>query len=495
MQLAWKQVWSLGFILFFFFSGCGERERPVEDLVMQAETLMDAGQIESAILILERCQERAPERVDVMEALAFAYAAEGDPMLASMTFASIAEIVPDRPEYYLYAAESLLEAGDSKGAVGQYNRYLTVQPLDRAVWVALADLQISQGAMNEALEALLAAEQVESRAVQRIKIGELYLRRNNLAQAQVWFGRSLESGSDVRDEALLGLLETAVRSKRFADAESLLKQLDAEYPGRLDQSEIDSVRDQLLVWRARQTAAQEAAAAFENSRLQTATEEAEALVEDPEEGEGDATSTPAIEVTTVETVPEGSSLTVSTEALSPEPTDPEIEAPVEAVEVSVSAISPETMSNDLLGLARAKRSVGETIEAIRYYKQCLIQNDAQPLVWAELSEVYLESGNDRWAQATASEAMRRDPDNPKLVLQYLRAAQRTMGTERLIQEMESAYRKFPDQPEIMVVLARAYAGEGVTRNARILYNKFLEQAPLTHPLRPVVEDELSALGR
>jgi predicted Zn-dependent protease len=493
MQLAWKQVWSLGFILFLLFSGCGERELPVEDLVAQAETLMDAGQIENAILILERCQERAPERVDVMESLAFAYAASGDPMLASMTFARIAELVPDRPEYFLYAAESLLEAGDPKGAVDRYDNYLKAQPMDRAVWVALADLQISQGQLNLALEALLAAEQVESRPFQRIQIAELYLRKNNLAQAQVWFGRCLEGGSDVRDEALLGLLETAIRAKQFSDAETLLVQLDAEYPGRLEQSEIDNVRDQLLEWRQRQTAAREAAAILDNRRIQTATQPPQVAEEPPaEELEIDLSAATAIETPAQETIPAGSEITLSAGA---EVDELNVDSATVPMEMSTNPIPSQIAAGDFLSLARGKRSVGDNAEAIRSYKQSLIQNDAQPLVWAELSEVYLESGNDRWAQATASEAVRRDPENPKLVLQYLRAAQRTMDSERLIQEMESAYRKFPDQLEIMIVLARAYAAEGVTRNAQMLYIKFLQEAPPTHPMRPSVQEELSNLGR
>jgi hypothetical protein len=94
MRIAWKPYIGLGFILFLIFSGCGERQPPVDELVVQAEELLDAGQIENAILILEKCQDRAPERVDVLEALAFAYAAKGDPMLASMTFLRIRSLVP-----------------------------------------------------------------------------------------------------------------------------------------------------------------------------------------------------------------------------------------------------------------------------------------------------------------------------------------------------------------------------------------------------------------
>lgn len=476
MRLLWKSFCLPGFILLLVFAGCGERQPPVDELVLQAETFLNAGQIESAIRILERCEERAPQRVDVLESLAFAYAADGDPMLASMTFLRIAELVPDQPEYLLYAAESLLEAEDPKGAVDRYESYLEKRPEDRAVWVTLADLHISRGNINDALEALLAAEQIESRARQRVRIGELYLRKNNLAQAQAWFSRSLEGDPEMRDEALLGLLETAIRARRFSDAEGLLSRLDAEYPGRLEQSEIDHVRDQLAEWRRRRDAAEEAVAALDARGLGNAAEvPVEPAAGQPAPpGEGEAPDqAPAIEQEPVVQTQEPLPLA-----------DPPERAAAPADEPPPAALQPaREPAQDHLSRARAYREEGNVLDAIRHYKQALVENDEQPLVWAELSELYLQSGNDRWAQATASEAMRRDPDNPKLVLQFLRAAQRTMEPDRVIREMESAYRQFPNQPEIILVLARAYADQGNVRNARILYRKFLERVPEDHPAR------------
>ena len=64
----------------------------------------------------------------------------------------------------------------------------------------------------------------------------------------------------------------------------------------------------------------------------------------------------------------------------------------------------------------------------------------------------------------------------------------------MINEMEAAYRKFPENPEIILVLARAYAGEGNRRNAVLLYRRFLELVPASHPTRQAVQDELSAIG-
>lgn len=458
MRLAWKSFYSLGFILLLIFTGCGERELPVDELVQQAEGLLDAGQIENALLILERCQERAPERVDVLEALAFAYAASGDPMLASMNFLKIAELVPEQPEYLLYAAESQIEAGDLKGAVARYAAYLEANPGDRAVWVTLADLQYSQGRLNEALEALLAAENLEPRPQQQIAIGEWYLRSRNLAQAQVWFARALDGGAEFRDEALLGLLETSIRAKRFADGEKLLTQLEAEYPGRLEQSDLDDIQDQLGEWRRRQEAAREALAVLETPRTGIVLpEDADAPVNPPEE--------PVAEEA-VAVVP------------APPPPEPEV-APVR---------------DEPLSLARSAFAEGNMEEAIRHFKRSLVLDDSQSAVWAELSEAYLRAGNDRWAQATASEAVRRDPANPKLVLQFLRAGQRTMDSERLIREMEAAYRNFPSQPEIILVLARAYRDQNNLRNARLLFRRFLQVVPADYPGRPMVEEELRSLG-
>lgn len=494
MRIAWKPLYLSGFILFLIFPGCGEKELPLEEQVLQAETLLDAGQIESAVRILEHCRERAPERVDILESLAFAYSASGDPILASFTFTEIAEIVPGRSEYLLYAAESLLEAGDRKGAVSQYERYLERRPEDRAVWVALADLHIEQGRLNKALEALLEAEKTESQPRQQLSIGDLYLRKDNLAQAQSWFGRALEGGAEVRDEALLGLLETAVRARRFADAEALVERLDAEYPGRLEQSPLESVRDQLVAWRERREAAREAVAALDDRNLRLPQL---SPGEPASEGVALDEAVPGDEREVAERPPEaGGPERQSADAVVAEPLGEARDgvAMESAREAESRESAARTAAGSPLAEGRAAREAGNLQEAIRQLKRALVLDDTQSGVWAELSELYLEVGNDRWAQATASEAMRRDPDNPKRVLQFLRAAQRTMDSQRLIREMEAAYRKFPRQPELVRVLARAYADEGNFRNARLLFREFLNLVPEGHPSRPAVESELSRLG-
>jgi len=506
MPLAWKSVYAAGFIFLLLLAGCGEKQPPLEEQLQQAESLLDAGQIDGAIRLLEQSRERAPQRVDIMESLAFAYAAAGDPVLASMTFIEIADQVPQRPEYLLYAAESLLEAGDSKGAVAQHVAYLERRPEDRAVWVGLADLYAGQGLLSKALESLLAAERVESRPSQQLKIAQLYLRSNNLAQSQTWYARGLEGDHEERSEALLGLLEVAVRADRFADAEGLIEQLEAEFPGRLDQSPLAEVKPQLEAWRERQDAAAEAVAAINQRNRRPPNRPGGVEAGSPASSpEADLSQAPNRE--TLSRTGTGNPAMVARDSTSeaaasppqtvvPEPV-PAGPGPRPEPEPVTGPPSPspgdEADPGTYLALARQAEADGNLDEAIRLVKRSLVMDDDQAAVWAELSELYLKSQNFRWAQATASEAVRRDPDNPKTHLQFIRAAQRTMDGDRIIREMEAAYRQFPDQPEIILVLARGYADAGNTRNARLLYNRFLERVPIDYPTRPAAEAELSLL--
>jgi tetratricopeptide (TPR) repeat protein len=482
MRIVWNSILVSGFIFFLIFSGCGKKEVPVDELVLQAETLLDEGQIDSAVLILENCQEREPSRVDILEPLASAYSAQNDPYMAAITYKMIADLVPEQAEYLLFSANSLIEAQDMQGAVARYQEFLAIRPGDRAVWIGLAEMLAGVGRMGESLEAYLAAEEIESRPQQQVAIGELFLRSQNLAQAQVWFARALDGGADIRDDALLGLLETAVRSKHFSEAEALLQQIDAEYPGLVNQTPLDSVRDQLAEWKKRREAAKAALAALEERETEISAPEPEPTVPVEEEPEVDTTVT----------------------QVQPEPEQPEVEEPVFETEAQVATTPPvaeetpeEVAQQDpgdaLLEKARDYNREGNLEEAIRFYKQALVKNDNQPGVWAELSGVYLESGSDRWAQATANEALRRDPDNPRLVMQFLRAAQRTMDERKIITEMENAYRRFPEHPGIVLVLARAFADQGNTRNAILLFERYLALVPMNDRERPAVEMELERL--
>jgi len=478
---------------FSFFSGCGEKELSTEEIAIQAEQLLDAGQSDAAIRILEARLEIEPERIDLLEPLAFAYIASNDPVMSAMTFSRIAEITPERVDARIWAAQSLKEAGDNSGAVNQYKLYLEQSPSDRSIWITLAELEEDLGNLSQSLDAYLRADAIQPDGFTQMQIGRLYLALGNVAQAQRWYAFSLEQGEPHRGPALLGLLETSIASKQFKSADTIISQLDSEYPGLLDQSQISDVRDQIAEWKKRREEAELALKELEKPR--------EIVVETPEEIQEEMpvatevsdeidTELPSTENedSITETPP-----TVEEEIASNASENLEISGAEESSEPEVLERQQPSTPQEWLDLARLSRENGQIEEAISAYKRYLVTYDERADIWGELSQAYYQNGNYRWAQATASEAMRRDPFNPDYMLLLLEAAKETMTPRSLMKEMEKAYRKFPNDPPVILVLATANLENRNYRNAQFLMEHFLDITPLNHPERPQVEAVLNRI--
>lgn len=496
-------------------------------------SMLDSGQFEGAILILERQLEKTPDRVDLLEPLAFAQNAAEQEVMAALTFSQIAELSSD-PAYFLYAAESLRNAGDATGAVGRYRSYLAEMPNDRAIWVTLAQFEEERGNSRQALEAWLRAERLESRAQHQLAIGRLYLEAGNLAQAQTWHARALEGDESQRPEAFLGLLATAVEARRFKDASLLVAQMDEAYPGFLDASDLADIRSQLEDWEQRRNAARAAVAELE--RVQAERDAVEQEPPNPEETETMSeplrnaeaiTDSPGEPVEPVEAAdpvseetPEFASTAKAAELpdtgeqeepvpaeaaaanfvglssldseVAAEETDPKPEsvrepAPSPATEKEVVSLettspSPDETIQEHRARAQNLAASGQNEDAIRAYKSLLVKDDRDPADWSTLSRLYIQSGDGRMARATASEAMRRSPDQPEYSLGWIAALLAFREPRQILAEMESVARQFPENPDVLLMMARGYReSPSNERNARILYERYLEFAPVDHP--------------
>jgi tetratricopeptide (TPR) repeat protein len=491
------------FIFCLIIFGCAPKEPPLEEVLAQADLMLDSGQADAALTLLEAARERAGERVDILEPMAYAHLAAGDPLMAAMTFARVAELAPELPEYQLFAAHAFVEAGDPRGGAQRYRAYLEQYPEDRAVWVALAELEAEQGRQREALEAYLQAENVQSRTQQQLAIAELYLRLDNQAQAQAWYARALEGDSTLRQDALVGLLETAVRARRFADASELLEQIDRMYPDAVDDAGMADIRPQLRQWQGRREEAlaaareleqanaqarERAAAADASSTAETVTEQQAAAADDAalatpqQEPAAGAADEPAADVAAdqpTETATEQSTDTAARPAQAQVAQQPEQAEDARAAGTDRRAAPPPVAAEDPIARLRA----------------ALVEDDTQAELWAELSAAYLQAGEARWAQVTASEAMRREPEQPRFALLFLAAARTSMDDERFMREMENTYRRFREEPDVVLFAARVFDERGNARTARRLYIQFSElpQAAI-HPAMPFVRDRLRSLA-
>lgn len=453
--------------LFSILLGCSKPEPTLEERMTEAQNLQDSGELAEAIQLFESLSAEFPQRVDILESLAFAYIEADQQLLAGFTFTTIAEMVETAPEYRIYAAESFATANDRDAALEQYRAYLQEVPNDRSIWLLLAESLDEAGNRSDALDAYLRVDRLRADGATRIRIGQLYLQANNLSQAQSWFARALNDFPHTEEEALYGLFETAWLSRRFADAEQLLEALEEINPSRVDDSELADAKQQLQEWRRRQDEAAAAAAALAERREQ----ELEALEVDLDEA---AAATPARE-------------DESRDA-------PDRQPDTRATETTATTTAAETLGDDAGSRARAALNRGNAAEAVRLFRQALVDQPDDASLWRELSDAALQTGDVGWAQAAASEALRLDPDNPRTVLQYIRASSDQWTSDRWMREMETAYRRFPRTPEIILHLARGYLSlENNRRSARLLFDEFLRIAPEDHPERPMVEAERSRL--
>ncbi|MCC5839378.1 MAG: tetratricopeptide repeat protein [Opitutales bacterium] len=465
--------WSLAFAAVFLLAACSRPLPTLEETLERAESFLALGEFSSAIDLLEAFDEREPGHAVIVETLAEAYAGHGDFASASFNFIRLADMNPDDPLPLLFAASALREGGDHAGAVAIYDRYLRERPDDIATARAVAALHIERGNRSAAIDTLLRTNQAVPSGAIQVAIGRLFLDGRNLGQAQDWFASALRQQDETRPEALLGLLETALAANRPADAETLLRQMDAEFPGAFDRSSLAGQRRELVEWRRRQDEAREAAAALARAR-QRERETAPTVPAEP-------LPSPEVEVAVVP---------------SPPPAEPD-PAPVPATPRPTPTPAPPpppgpSASAADRGIAALQR--GDAAAAIPLFRDALRDDRENADLWMNLSEAQFLAGDFDWAMASASEAMRRQPNDVRPLMQFLRAAQQTLPPDRLIRELEQAKRRFPQSADITLALARGYARVGNNpRGARIFFNEFLALAPADHPERASAERELASL--
>ncbi len=458
--------------------GCTPRDPDPGVTVAAAEEHRDAGDLDEAIELLATHRERDPGSPAILETIAFMYAERGDMTEAAFAFLERYEAVPDEPEYLLYAARSLRTDGDTRGAAGLYRRYLEVEPENRSIWQTLARLEEEAGRFNQAISAYTRVYRMREEPEVAARIGALFHGIRNPAQAENWYQTAARADPPPR-RALTGAFQLHMEQGRFRNAETALRALRVHYPEALEEPALARNEESLMTWLEQQAETVRLVAALAASDRSAAEQDREPEpVDAPAEHE--APGEPSVA------------------HADPEPrADPAPETPHRTETESAPPVArqpdPSSELEQDAWRARQKREAGDLPGAIAGYREILTRDDRDPALWHELSEAYFSTAQFEWAEATALEAVRRDPDSVRYTLQYLRSAQRTMSPEQLMNELIRANRRFPHSPDIILAAARGYRNIARNhRNARILYERFLDLAP-DHPQRAAAERELRSL--
>ncbi|MGE9294115.1 MAG: hypothetical protein ACQKBW_10920 [Puniceicoccales bacterium] len=525
----------------FFVAGCSRSDPEAEQARIDAEvaTQLDAakrllynGNVDQAVVMLETLDADYPNRPSVIEQLAFAYAEVPDTAMAAFYFDQAYQLESARSDLALFAAQAHASMQDWGAAATAYQNYLDDEPMDASTWKQLAQAQRSAGKVRPSLEAWLRAfkaEKSKPTVTEAVELGNLYYELDNKAQAGDWWNYALKlpNEGDSHAQARLGLLRLALSREHWDQANELVSRLDEQSPTLIDTSDLAGIREQLQQLQA--STVIKTPSSVEHTSTPTATPPA-AASETASASSSDSTPATGTMTTNVADLPEGGTKVVDSEDVVPAGQDIVTEGntttggtdehvitatwgqgenagsatvTVDEAEGSVAPTplaAPETDNQPEMPQAsnEYERGIiayqeGNFPAAVRHFQLSLANENIESApTYYELSRAYYAIGQWQQAELYASEAMRRQPRNIQYRAQYLRSIQKSQTRQRLMEELVAAYEAFPDSPDIALALARGYDKiEGNPRNARIMYETFLDMAPPEHPKRAEIEELLT----
>ena len=467
------------------FTGCSDPEAKFSEDIARADELIDEGRYDSAINILNRLNEEFPERAIVLNEMGRVYEAQGEDFFAGIYFEQAGRLDPEFSESLLVAARYFESEGDTERALEVVDDYLEQYPDDAEAWRFSANMLADSRRLQSALSAHLRAERLDGPARNpeyAASMGELYLEAGNVAQAEVHFETALEEAPADRFRALMGLLATSYGEENFARSEEIIGLLEEEFPGAVESSALAIAQEQVQLWRLQQETLAQEIAALEAQRAADEAAAAEAEMSEEEEATEEAGSTAE-----VAGQPGGkfAGLDVSQAADEEAMEEEEVE-----IELPPPPPPPEPTTYEL---AIAAREGGNFDRAVPLFWKAVQEDPDDAELWAELSKTYLMEGDPENAEIAILEALRREPSSLQYTLTYLNVVQQSRSQARFMEELESAYNRIPNSPDIVLAMARAYAQPGGNpSNASYFYREFLEMAP-NHPEVVAARRELNAL--
>lgn len=480
-----------------------------------------------AIQMLEQVYQECGPSALLCEALADAYAQDGQLPSAAMFYDRAADLKNGDPELEINAAKCYEQSNLPDSAVKAYSKYLKSKPQDMVAWKAMAKCLEKQEKYQEALNAYLAALKAAGRnptSAEAASIGILFTKIGNVPQARRWleaaYKATIPENVDTRREILLSLLSVYLAEKETVLLNATVEELDKMEPN-LVREKYPQLHAQLTEFFKNLKEAEEAIKAEkakkEAEEKEKAKKEAEekAKKEAEEKAKKEAQEANAIsesakkeENAGTQAAPEpGKPASPAQQTNSQPPQDPKSAitetfsiAEEQIRDVEIKDESPEDTLKSAEGsfeklLELSKRSLAKgdakTAEQAAHRAIAANRNDSQG--WRALAKAYELQNRDNDSYMAAREAYVRAPDDINATLFYLRNASRIQNNEIFLNSLYRAHEKFPNNVEILVGLARTYKLIGDNRNAKYFYNVFLNMAPKEHPLYKEMYDELEEL--
>ncbi|MBL4574664.1 MAG: tetratricopeptide repeat protein [Opitutaceae bacterium] len=437
--------------------GCTDPEKIISTRLAAAEQKIKDGETPKAIKLLKKLNKKYPERADIVESLAFAYAAENDHSSAAWNFIQAADLDDNKADLRQFAAQSLKKANDNRGAIKQYRLYLSSYPIDFASWLQLGELLEEQGTPERAVEAYISWYQVQPSGEAAYRIAMLFTELGNYAQARSWLRVVIDDNNSHLSESMLELLRIDMLQGDFSGAEKKLITIDQQFPDLIDSDPHSTIRQQLLTWKESRRLLQE----VQQEQKNLSRELKETRLREEEK-----------------------SRKVALELEAKQKEEEAKLALIKQQQEEAESTSPLSTLDILILRAHDFEADGHLQEAIQVYWQALALNDTAAEQWAELSNLYRKQKQLSEAESCILEAQRRDPENIVFYITYLNIIRHTQTLSFFITELEAARIKYPRNPSILLALAQTLGKDNFApERAAQAYEDFLLLTPENHPDR------------
>ncbi len=455
---------TLSFLLITGLSACKPRDpekvkaEAITQALATADNSLTAGNTSAARETLTILLAQYPDATNVLEALALLESQANNPGEAARLFAQLAEQTPEDASYLRYAAGEATKAGLCADAADYYTRYLTHEPEDAAAWEALGTINQARGDTLQALAAYqraLSLDKDKTNSPLIINCLTLSLERQDIPLAEVYLEALRRQQGINSIEVQLGLFDLSCIKGAHAHAQAALTWLEAHAPETLADASRKASITTTQAWQSTE-ASRIAALEAEAQRIQLA-----GLAQ------------------------------IQAEAAATE------QARLIAEETAIAAAEAAALNPPALtDAAQAKADEGDYAAATTLYWKALALDSSSAETWQSLSQSALKNGALEQAEMAALEAQRRDNTNLLYTLNLLDIMQQSATPERLLEELVRAKETFPQSIELTYDLAHGYETLGHNpRNAKILYEDYLNIAPADHLHREAAEAALLRLNR
>ena len=287
-------------------------------------------------------------------------------------------------------------------------------------------------------------------------------------QAEYWY-RTAQSKNSQSSEPILSLLKIKIESKQEEDAENLIFKAEEVSPGSIDKTVLAKPSANLLTTRNLGEFIRKGIAP---SKLSVS--ELVAELKNKSSSKIERVTLAGSKLPPTQEVDFNSSLKSNFDesemSFSNEPQTAMNLADAFSSPPAEEAILPEKPNIELARIAYLNRRY----QAVLYSARIVLkENPKNAEAWKLCSQAHFQMGETQEAEMTILEAIRHDPKNFDIRMDYLRIARETLTSNRYLSELEKARELFPESSDLVWELARRYhLVERMPVTAGVLYRRF-----------------------